>query len=236
MDNQYEVRSRFETNFTGDLAFLSNMHLFERDFVCPNLIGYPSVTHFIGAMSFSNLTVRRYIAEHVLARDVPEFCRHLHNVFGFRQDWVNVRSSVFTTAIYYKFSKHNPIARRCLLSLDPNQEIVFLNNWNDVYWGYDCTTHEGENNLGKMLSWVKDVIHFEEENPSTEKKHVDDRASLNVRTKGFIVTQYSEDDLNEMEYSSRVEILVHRFMRRYMFGDKQHIKAPHYIKPKLKLS
>ncbi len=71
-----------------------------------------------------------------------------------RSDWDEVKLSVMEKIVRAKFTQ-NPYLARYLLETG-EKEIVEGNHWNDVFWGVDLKTGEGENHLGKILMALRD--------------------------------------------------------------------------------
>lgn len=70
-----------------------------------------------------------------------------------RPDWNRAfKLQVMETALRHKFAYGTTWANRLLQTEEP---IIEFNNWNDLFWGQDVDTKEGENHLGKILMKIK---------------------------------------------------------------------------------
>ena len=72
-----------------------------------------------------------------------------------RRDWDRVKNEVMLQILRVKFSKE-PL--RTLLLDTGEEELAELNSWNDLYWGVDLLTGEGQNHLGKTLMQVRQEL------------------------------------------------------------------------------
>jgi ribA/ribD-fused uncharacterized protein len=73
-----------------------------------------------------------------------------------REDWEDVKLEIMYEICYSKF-EHNDILKQKLLDTG-DRFLIEANNWNDSFWGYDVKKKQGENNLGKILMKVRDIL------------------------------------------------------------------------------
>ncbi|MCD7824111.1 MAG: NADAR domain-containing protein [Oscillospiraceae bacterium] len=73
-----------------------------------------------------------------------------------RADWEKVKFSVMERIVRAKFTQNPYLAKHLVETGD--SEIVEGNTWNDVIWGVDLTTGEGQNNLGKILMKIRNEL------------------------------------------------------------------------------
>lgn len=76
-----------------------------------------------------------------------------------REDWNDVRVNAMYRVLLAKFSQNRDL--RDLLLSTGNKYLEETNWWNDKFWG--VCGGEGENNLGKTLMRVRDVLRRHEE-------------------------------------------------------------------------
>ncbi len=73
------------------------------------------------------------------------------------EKWNRERSlKVMKRILTYKFQKDTTWAEK--LKLTENWELVEWNNWNDLFWGKDLKSEKGENQLGKILMEIRNLI------------------------------------------------------------------------------
>lgn len=73
-----------------------------------------------------------------------------------RPNWEEIKLDVMFLVIFDKFSR-NPDIRQKLL--DTGEKYLEETNWwKDLCWGVDFKTGEGENNLGKILMRVRNIL------------------------------------------------------------------------------
>jgi ribA/ribD-fused uncharacterized protein len=74
-----------------------------------------------------------------------------------REDWdKQVSIDVMTHIIAHKFAPGTSWARK--LKLTSDWEITEWNNWNDLFWGKDLKTGNGQNHLGRILMQQREKI------------------------------------------------------------------------------
>lgn len=72
------------------------------------------------------------------------------------QEWDNRKYDVMLYCVFDKFWRNKDLKKK-LLDTD-NKYLEELNHWKDVFWGVDYKTGLGENNLGKILMKVREVL------------------------------------------------------------------------------
>ena len=70
-------------------------------------------------------------------------------------NWDKLKLITMFKGLYAKFSQH---ADQRTMLLDHKERFVEWNNWKDTYWGFDINLKKGDNNLGKLLDLVKNII------------------------------------------------------------------------------
>jgi hypothetical protein len=84
----------------------------------------------------------------------PSTAKKLGRNVPLRNDWEEVKYSVMKEVVLYKFSTNSDLRRRLLDT--GNALLIEGNTWNDTYWG--VCNGKGENNLGKILMEVRELI------------------------------------------------------------------------------
>ncbi len=72
------------------------------------------------------------------------------------KSWNTKKYDAMKLILLDKFTRNNDL-KNLLINTD-NKYIEETNHWFDAWWGVDCRTGIGENNLGKILMWVRDKI------------------------------------------------------------------------------
>lgn len=91
----------------------------------------------------------------------PQVAKHLgrRNVV-LRPDWEDVKVDIMRQLVLQKFSRHPDLKAKLLAT--GNAQLVEGNNWHDNIWGNcgcaKCSKIEGQNNLGKILMEVRDLL------------------------------------------------------------------------------
>ena len=75
------------------------------------------------------------------------------------KEWNAKKFQIMATLVLQKFIMNQPLKEMLLATEDAYLEE--MNSWNDTYWGTneDC---EGQNNLGKILMCVREIIRKNE--------------------------------------------------------------------------
>lgn len=139
--------------FFGKYRYLSNFHLAPVYF---EGILYPSTEHaYQAAKSIDPNTRLEFI---------PLTCADAKNkgqIIEIRPDWDRVKYDVMFAVIFDKFFRHEDLRIQLLETEDKYLEET--NHWGDKYWG--VCDGEGQNNLGKILMKVREIIRS---NPSNK--------------------------------------------------------------------
>ena len=142
--------------FSGPYIWLSNFYLLESPIIDLNRNSYPTVEHFYVAGKTTDLKIRNEISKLSTPGKAKRFGRDLN----IREDWDSVKYNIMYFAVVNKFSKANPVLRAKLIA-SKFHTIREGNEWGDLYWGVDLWTKEGQNNLGKIIMKVRDLIDTE---------------------------------------------------------------------------
>lgn len=133
--------------FFGEYRFLSNF--------------YPATVYFDGLVYPSTETA--YQAAKVI-RELREPFTHMSDATSKNAwkelpkeaiipDWDNHKYRVMDIIVFDKFARNETLKQRLINTGD--KYIEETNHWNDVFWGVDYHTGEGENCLGKILMNIR---------------------------------------------------------------------------------
>jgi ribA/ribD-fused uncharacterized protein len=141
--------------FRGEYNFLSNFHPCRVKIMHEGKVYYfPSAEHaFMFHKAPDNPAwLQTCLDSRVTPADIKRLGRKVKIT---QPDWMNYRKEAMLKVVYAKF-RYNPELASKLLNT--KGEIKEGNNWGDVYWGVDINTGEGENNLGKILMQVREML------------------------------------------------------------------------------
>lgn len=129
--------------------WFSNMLPFDEPFEYHGIY-YNTPENYYQAMKLpTNNTVGRYeislMSPFAAKKQIRNKKRYI-----WRDDWdKNTSLKVMRYILAYKFQKGTSWFDK--LKSTGDSEIVEWNNWNDIFWGKNVFTGDGENNLGKIL-------------------------------------------------------------------------------------
>lgn len=144
------------TAFQGEHRFLSNFWKCKIDYM-----GYvwPSAEHAYQAMKSDDPGVW----EEVLASDSVGDAKRYGRTIDIRYDWDQAKFYKMYDIVYAKFTQNEDLARKLLDT--GNQKIEEGNRRGDTYWGISPEgSGIGENNLGKILMSVRNLLKKKQEN------------------------------------------------------------------------
>lgn len=90
---------------------------------------------------------------------VPVKAKSVGRRVQLRPDWEQVKLGLMEEIVRAKFTQNAWLGQRLLST--GNARLVEGNNWNDVYWGVNIKTGEGENHLGEILMKVRAELRGE---------------------------------------------------------------------------
>lgn len=134
--------------------WFSNMLEMDEPFV-EDGIEYKTSENYYQAMKFYP---DRELMEWMASLD-PKRSKKIARGLGIREDWDDVKLEVMEKILLFKFALGTTWAEKLLRTGD--EEIVELNNWQDVYWGYDVNLNKGQNHLGKILMKIRNQLKLE---------------------------------------------------------------------------
>jgi len=155
MNNDWKLYSIHDekqiAGFFGDYRFLSNFHL------CP--VRYEGVAF---PSSENAYQAAKIVADErdEFVRATPAMSKKLWKEERFTklyspEKWSKVKLGVMHQINLYKYSRNVDLL---LLLLGTGDRLLEeTNSWRDVFWGCD-TSHQGENNLGKILMNIRQQL------------------------------------------------------------------------------
>lgn len=145
---------RAVTRFRGIYNFLSN---FYDSPICYRDLIYPTAEHLFQALKTNDEIIRETIRKEPFAFGAKSLGRQIKG----RDDWEAVKDKVMFIVVKLKFLQNDNLRRR-LLKLTKRRPIAEYNYHHDNYWGDcrcpRCRTIPGQNQLGKTLMKVRDLL------------------------------------------------------------------------------
>jgi len=159
-----------QIEFKGDKKFLSNMFPCEIIFdsnegfdipgISPTGLLYRSSEHLYQALKSNNILWHNLLLDKkpeetkTLARKrLKTLMANEKDNFLIREDWHEIKVSIMELVLTLKFKQNQELL---ILLKKYSGNIEERNCWNDRFWG---TVHgTGENNLGKLLMKVKEIL------------------------------------------------------------------------------
>lgn len=136
--------------FKEEWSFLSNFAAVKLQY---DGIVYPSSEHLYQAMKFNNQEVRFEISQLPTAGAAKRAGRDPKYTEYLLAEWDDIRYNVMYDICLLKFSTAK--FKKLLLETG-DRYIEETNVWGDTYWG--VCKGVGENNLGKILMSIRDLI------------------------------------------------------------------------------
>lgn len=135
-------------SFAGEYAFLSSF--------APSPIRqggqmWPTAEHLFQSMKCVGLDHRNWI----LAAPTPREAKRRGRSVAMRSDWEQCKRAAMLRVVLAKFEQNPDLAAK--LAATYGAELVEGNTWGDRYWGR--VGGVGENWLGRILMWVREVLH-----------------------------------------------------------------------------
>lgn len=132
--------------FFGEYRWLSNYHLEPIEY--GGLI-YPTTEHAYQAQKTKNIEVKK----HMITLSCPEV-QKFGQIIDKVSDWDEEKLKIMMMITLTKFFNNKELETKLLETGDKYLEET--NHWGDTYWG--VCDGMGENNLGKILMKVRQVI------------------------------------------------------------------------------
>lgn len=134
-------------DFKGEYAFLSNYYKTPVNY---NGLKYNSSEAAFHAQKTLDEDKRLKFIELT-----PSEAKRLGRRIKLRKDWENIKLNIMREILESKFSDKKLKIK--LLNTYPNT-LVEANTWNDRFWGVDAETGDGLNNLGFLLTEIRDKM------------------------------------------------------------------------------
>ena len=136
--------------FKGKYSFLSN---FYKSKVTYKDITYPASENAYQAQKNDS------IFENIFISCSPAESKKESKKINLRSDWELVKYNIMYDILLIKFS--DPTLKQLLIDTYPHQ-LIEGNYWHDNYWGMcncdKCLNKKKENNLGKILMKIRDIL------------------------------------------------------------------------------
>ncbi len=142
------------SEFQGENRFLSNFwpcyieHVIEG-----KLYKFPSTEHAYQASKFLDLNLHSYFADSSVSSGAAKKAAR-KNVKKIRPDWDEIKIDVMCKLTTDKYTRNPDLKYKLLCTYD--KLLIEGNTWNDTFWG--VCRGKGENNLGKILMYVRRVL------------------------------------------------------------------------------
>lgn len=149
--------------FFGDYSFLSNFATCKSGVAIlgPTLNTYRFPTSEHAYMALKTKNPLQW--SDLLLDNSPHYARKYGRTkVELREDWETIRITAMELAVYAKFSQNLDLLQKLISTGDKYLEET--NYWGDTFWGVDSETRVGENNLGKTLMKVRQVLKFVQPN------------------------------------------------------------------------
>lgn len=145
------VIKEFVENAKYCINWFSNMRRMDKSFVYQE-INYWTPENFYQAMKTDKdmIELRRGIATMN-----PYKAKIFSKAIALRKDWEDIKLDVMKKILSFKFSPQTSWGQKLK---EYDGEIVEWNNWTDKFWGMDIYSNSGENNLGKILTNIKNRL------------------------------------------------------------------------------
>ena len=144
---RYYETPRDEINwFREEYEFLSNFY--------PSKVFFDGITYYNSEAAYQAQKCLHPEERKNFAKLSSDDAKRLGQKVKMRPDWDEVKFNIMEQVVYAKFSQNSTIAQDLLNTGD--KALKEGNYWEDLYWGVDIRTGEGENNLGKILMNLRD--------------------------------------------------------------------------------
>jgi ribA/ribD-fused uncharacterized protein len=143
------------SGFFGEYRFLSNFHPAEVMF---DGVTYPSSE---AAYQASKLKVEfRSPYYKCSAKDskrmIKEDIKNPEKILYTADQFDDRKYLIMKRLVFDKFYRNRHLNEMLLDT--GHKSLAEYNNWKDVYWGFDVNLKYGENNLGKVLMEIRDIL------------------------------------------------------------------------------
>lgn len=134
-------------SFSNEYHFLSNFYICDVPYLGEI---YRSAEHAYQSAK----TINKDQHDAIKNCKTPAMAKKLAKYAEIRSDWNDIKYNIMIEIVYSKFIHNDRLA--LLLINTHDYELIEGNTWNDYYWG--ICNNIGENNLGKILMSVRNVL------------------------------------------------------------------------------
>ena len=139
--------------YNSNEPFYEFTNFYERPIIIDNK-NWNSSEHYFQAQKFVGTPYMDIICKMQRPRDAFDLSRRPEVSKWLRSDWEKIKLDVMFKALLAKFSQHKDFKA---LLLSTGNRMLVEHTSNDSYWGDGGDGH-GENNLGKLLMRVREVL------------------------------------------------------------------------------
>ena len=136
------------TAFRGAYAFLSNFY--------ESPMTFHGVTYQSAKAAFQAQKCLTEVEKQGFAELTPIKAKRRGRQVMLRSDWDEVKLDIMEKIVRAKFIQNETL--KALLLATGDAELKEGNTWNDMFWGIDSETGNGQNHLGKILMKVRDEV------------------------------------------------------------------------------
>lgn len=73
-----------------------------------------------------------------------------------KEDWEQIKYAIMLQINLDKYIRNSDLRYQLLATGE--KQLIEANSWGDNYWGYDINAKKGENNLGKILMLIRNIL------------------------------------------------------------------------------
>ena len=143
-------------NFNKEFYYLSNFYPISYTLESHDDILYKSVEHGFQSEKAINIEDRNRIIE----QKTPGLAKRLGKNIKCKPQWDEIKLEIMKKHVLAKFQQNDYIKKK-LISTN-NIILIEGNTWHDNFWGkcscVKCISCEKNNNLGKILMEVRDIL------------------------------------------------------------------------------
>lgn len=157
---EHPVYGCFSNFSPHSIEFKTSLHIHDS-----NVRVFPTSEHAYQAAKIKNY--QDYLK--VCKANTPGEAKKLARNFKMHSNWDDIKNEIMLCIVYEKF-KQNKDIQKILLDTG-GRELVEYCPWGDTYWGVD-KNHKGQNNLGKILMEVREILQEEAEAEEERLKQI----------------------------------------------------------------
>lgn len=135
--------------FSDENRWLSN---FAKVSITYNEYTYNSIEAAYQAQKSDNPDWKKFCAD---PNNTPGLIKKSSRFIKIVENWENIKVPIMEELLLLKFSQE---PYKTLLKNTKNVYIQEGNYWGDKFWGVCLKTNQGENNLGKLIMKIREII------------------------------------------------------------------------------